>query len=415
MKILFLTHRMPYPPTDGARVRAFHCLEHFRDQGHEVTVACPARNDEEMAHSRQMTQAETGPLCRDVIAEPLNEPIQKLRMVSRLLSLRPSSEGYFHSGKLAKRIRQRLTEEKFDLIFVHCSSVGHYVEHVSDTPKFMDFVDMDSQKWLAYAQFQGLPKSPGYWLEGVKLQRVEKQLAEAFDMSTVVTPGELDDLQRISPATTAKGGTGWYSNGVKLEEFNGSPDPASPETLVFVGRMDYFPNQDAVIWFADEVLPLIRAQHPKAHLLIVGSGPTAAVNKLGERKDVTVTGRVDKVEPYILDSGISIAPLKVARGIQNKILEAMALGVPVVASTLSAKGVDAQIGTHLLAADSAEEWRDRIVELMDSPEHRETMIQAARERVETHHSWATVMEKMDGLIKQCLELHKKENGALRNL
>ncbi|MCP5143091.1 MAG: TIGR03087 family PEP-CTERM/XrtA system glycosyltransferase [Gammaproteobacteria bacterium] len=399
MKVLYVTHRMPYPPIDGARVRAFNCIDHLHRQGHQVTVAVPARDDAEM-------QAVPGLLehCNKVLIERVHAPLQNLRMVACLAGTRPSSMGYFHSGALARRIRDAVRGEQFDLICVHSSSVATYVEDVDDVPKLLDFVDMDSQKWLDYSGFKPFPLSLGYRLEGSKLQRAEKRLAGRFDLSTVVTPGELDSLRQIAPDADSD----WYPNGVDIDACQPDTSKAEPFSLVFVGRMDYFPNEDAVVWFCDAVMPSLRERYPETRLYIVGTDPTPAVQRLAERPGVTVTGRVPEVQSWVRRATVSIAPLKLARGMQNKILEAMALEVPVVASPKPARGVDAVVGEHLLAADTAEEWVAAISGLFDDPEARARLARAGRERVRARHRWDTILrERFEPAIARCLKNHEE--------
>ncbi|MCB1735128.1 MAG: TIGR03087 family PEP-CTERM/XrtA system glycosyltransferase [Gammaproteobacteria bacterium] len=395
MKVLYVTHRMPFPPSDGARVRAFHCIDHLHRQGHEVTVAVPARNQAEM-------DAVPGLLahCDRVLIDQVNAPMQSLRMVACLAGMRPSSMGYFHSRALARQIREAVQTHGFDLICVHSSSVATYVEDIADVPKLLDFVDMDSQKWLDYAGFKSFPLSLGYWLEGIKLERAERRLANRFDLNAVVTPGELASLEAIAPGSDNH----WYPNGVNVEACVPAPGEAEAHSLVFVGRMDYFPNQDAVVWFCDAVMPGLRARYPDVRLYIVGADPTPVVRALGDQAGITVTGTVPEVHSWVRRATVSIAPLKLARGMQNKILEAMALQVPVVASPKPAQGVDAVVGEHLLAADSAEDWIETLSRLFDDPKERARLALAGRQRVLEKHRWDTIMQdRFEPLIARCIE------------
>ncbi len=400
MKILFITHRTPYPPSDGARVRAFHCLQHLHRQGHEVTVVSMARDDEEMRYASEMV----GLCCTDFIVEQINPSVQKMRMVGRLFTSSPSSMGYFYSAKLEKRIRAAAQPGAFDLIYVYCSSIAPYVANINHTPLFMDFVDMDSQKWLDYARFMRFPKSWGYWLEGTKLAAAEARFAKQCDMNTVITPGELDTLKEIAPSEQ----NDWFSNGVNDAFLQPQEMKPEPETLVFIGRMDYYPNIEAMVRFSADVLPLILAERPKIQLLIVGADPSPEVIGLGDHPSITVTGSVPDVQPYLQRATISIAPLNIARGLQNKIIEAMALGVPVISSGLSARGVDADVGKHLLTADSPKEWKTAIIQLLDDPQRRGQLIEAAQGRVLSHHGWPAIMKKFDRLIEQCITHHKTD-------
>ena len=311
--------------------------------------------------------------------------------------------GYFYSARLARRIRARLAQEKFDLIFVHCSSVAPYVRHVAGIPKILDFGDMDSQKWLTYRHFKPFPLSLGYHLEGHKLQILEKALARDFDYCTCTTKAELETLREFATGTPSD----WFPNGVDRDFFAPADEPFDPDAISFVGRMDYFPNQQAMQNFCDQVFPLIRQARPAARLSIIGAEPSPAMLQLGEREGVTVTGTVPDVRDFVRQSAVSVAPLTIARGTQNKILECMAMGVPVVTSRVAAGGVDALPGEHLLVADSPGDTAEAVLKIMDDPTDRARLAVAGRARITSHHSWDSSMVKLDRIIEACLQGYHK--------
>src|SRR5205085_2548254 len=224
--------------------------------------------------------------CRRYLMARVSNPVQALRMVARLPTTHPSSFGYFHSTQLRRLVRDALARESFDLIFVHCSSVAPYVAHVRGIPKILDFGDMDSQKWLEYARYKPFPLSTGYWLEGMKLQREEKRLATMFDFCTATTRTEWQTLESYATGVP----TDWFPNGVDSEYFSPGAEPYDPNTISFIGRMDYYPNQECMFDFCANVLPKLRSQRPAIKLVIVGADPSPAVQKLAELPGVTVTG-----------------------------------------------------------------------------------------------------------------------------
>jgi sugar transferase (PEP-CTERM/EpsH1 system associated) len=250
----------------------------------------------------------------------------------------------------ARTIDGLLATEKFDLVFVHCSSWRPYrARGHTATPKIPDFGDMDSQKWLDYARFKAFPLSAGYWLEGRKLVAEERRLARRFDLCTATTRAEWETLEGYRTGTP----TDWFPNGVDSEYFAPDPAPHDPDTVSFVGRMDYYPNQQCMLDFCAATWPLIRERRRNAKLLVVGADPSPAIRKLAELPGIEVTGSVPDVRPFVRRSAVMVAPLNIARGTQNKILEAMAMGVPVVTSEIAAGGVDAVAGEHLLVAELA--------------------------------------------------------------
>lgn len=401
MKILYVCHRFPFPPKRGGKIRPFNMIRHL-SQNHEVTVCSLARSEAEAEEGRGIA-----PHCARFEMAVVSNPVQTLRMVARLPTPVPSSMGYFYSPELAAKVDDLLAKERFDLIFVHCSSVAQYVEKVRGIPKILDFGDMDSQKWLEYVNYKAFPLNMGYWLEGTKLVREEKRLARQFDLCTATTRAEWETLESYRTGVSSD----WFPNGVDAGFFKPDGEGYDPETISFIGRMDYYPNQEAMFRFCDEVWPLLRSKRPAMKLLIVGADPIPAVQKLGERPGITVTGSVPDVRPFILRSAAMVAPLNIARGTQNKILEAMAMGVPVVSSRIAAGGVDAVSGEHFLVADTAEEYAQAISSIVDNPAERARLAQSGRDRMLSHHAWPRSMERLDAIIDRCLTEFRSKHGA----
>lgn len=401
MKILYVCHRFPFPPKRGGKIRPFNMIRHLSQQ-HEVTVCSLARSKEEAEEGRGIA-----PHCAHFEMAVVSNPVQTLRMVARLPTPEPSSMGFFYSPELAAKIEHLLAREQFDLIFVHCSSVAQYVAKVKGIPKILDFGDMDSQKWLEYVHYKPFPLSVGYWLEGRKLVREEKRLARAFDLCTATTRAEWETLESYRTGVS----TDWFPNGVDADFFRPDGEDYDPNTISFIGRMDYYPNQEAMFRFCEQVWPLLRSQRPDMKLLIVGADPIPAIQKLGELPGVTVTGSVPDVRPYILRSAAMVAPLNIARGTQNKILEAMAMGVPVVSSRIAAGGVDAVSEEHFLVADTAQEYAQAIDSIVSSRTERQRLADAGRQRMLSHHAWPRSMERLDAIIARCLDEFRRKYGV----
>lgn len=401
MNILYVCHRFPFPPKRGGKIRPFNMIKHLSAR-HRVTVASLARSPQEAEEGRGIA-----PHCAGFEMGEVRNPVQMARMVARLPTPAPSSMGFFYSPQLAKRIRRLLQTERFDLIFVHCSSVAQYVSHVQGVPKILDFGDMDSQKWLEYAQYKPFPLSAGYWLEGTKLVREEKRLARLFDLCTATTRAEWETLESYGTGVASD----WFPNGVDSEYFAPDGEGYDLDTICFVGRMDYYPNQECMFDFCANTLPLIRARRPGVKLLIVGADPAPAVKKLGELPGVTVTGSVPDVRPYLRRSALMVAPLNIARGTQNKILEAMAQGVPVVTSKVAAGGVDALAEAHFLVASTAQEHAEAVLSILENPAERRRLSAAGRERMLSHHAWEQSMRRLDGIIERCLSRWRQDDGS----
>jgi len=389
MKILFVCHRLPFPPKRGGKIRPFNIIRHLTESGHSVTVGSLARSPEELAEGQPLRE-----YCDKLFVGQIAPAAAVAHMVARLPTLIPSSMGNFYSRRLHREIREELQQNRYDLIFVHCSSAAQYVSSATGVPSILDFGDMDSQKWLDYSTFRRFPLSMGYWLEGTKLCREEKRLARQFDLSTCTTKAEVETLRGFDAARK----TDWFPNGVDAEYFSPTDDPYDPDQICFIGRMDYYPNQQAMLYFCSDVLPVIQAQRPATKLIIIGAEPSAEIRNLRKNPGVSVTGTVPDVRDYVRGSALSVAPLAIARGTQNKILESMAMGVPVVCSKNAAGGVDAVPGQHLLVSDSPDRYASNIIRLLDSADERRELSLAARQRVLSSHSWLASMTKLDAII-----------------
>jgi sugar transferase (PEP-CTERM/EpsH1 system associated) len=393
MNILYLCHRFPYPPNRGGKIMPFNMIRHLSAQGHRVTVCSLVRSAAEAEAGKGIA-----PFCAAWEMARVSNPVQVLRMVARLPLATPSSMGFFHSSRLARRVRELLAQGGWDLIFAHCSSMAQYVEHVRDVPKILDFSDMDSQKWLEYANYKPFPLSLGYLLEGRKMAAAERRLARRFDLCTTTTRAEWETLEAHGTGAS----TDWFPHGVDTDYFCPSGDAFDADTISFIGRMDYYPNQEGMARFCSQTWPLLKGRRPALKLSIVGADPSPGMRRLADLPGVTVTGTVPDVRPFILGSALMVAPLKIARGTQNKILEAMAMGVPVVTSSVAAGGVDAQAPAHFLVADTPEQTCAAILRILEQPDERRRLALAGRERMLSHHAWANSMERLDRIIERCI-------------
>ncbi len=403
MNILYVCHRFPYPPKRGGKIRPFNMIRHLTASGHQVTVCSLARSEQEAQEAQGIA-----PYCAAFEIGQVQEWAQMARMVVRLPITTPSSMGYFYSPVLARRIDELLASKTWDLIFVHCSSVAQYVSNVRGIPKILDFGDMDSQKWLEYANYKPFPLSMGYRFEGMKMLAAEKRLARQFDLCTATTRAEWETLNGYGTGAD----TDWFPNGVDADFFCPLDESYDADTISFIGRMDYYPNQECMSRFCAEVWPLLRKVRPAMKLLIVGADPSPEMRKLGELPGVTVTGSVPDVRPFIRSSALMVAPLQIARGTQNKILEAMAMGVPVVTSAIAAGGVDAQSEEHFLVAQSAHEYAQAILRIADNPKERHRLAVAGRTRMLSNHAWAGSMRRLDGIIGRAIENFSRTTGQL---
>ncbi len=400
MEILFLSHRFPYPPTRGDKIRSFNMVKHLHEAGHKVTVASLARSSEEAE-----TCAGIKDFCDDFVLCTVDNRVQAARMGLRLLTSEPSSMGFFYSSKLQKEVQRLLAEKNFDLIVVFSSTAAQYVSHVTHIPKLLDFCDMDSQKWLAYAKFKKWPISMGYHLEGTKLEREERALCGQFDICTCATDFEVDTLAGYNTGVAS----GFFPNGVDFDFFTPGEGDYDRRSISFVGRMDYYPNEECVLSFCKTVFPALQEKYPDVTFTVIGAAPPANIMALNDQPGVTVTGTVDDIRTYVRKSAVMVTPLEIARGTQNKILEGMAMGVPVISSRTAARGVDAVTGEHILSATSPDEYVAHISKIFDDETERDRLAKAGRERVMTHHNWPRAMALFVKAMDQCMEIFQKKN------
>jgi sugar transferase (PEP-CTERM/EpsH1 system associated) len=402
MKILFVCHRFPYPPVRGGKIRPFNMIR-WLGRRHEVTVASIARSATEFEQGKGIA-----PHCHRYLGGVVSPLRAWLRALGCVLSSRPSSLGYFYVPRLYREVQDLLNREKFDLIWVHCSSAAQYVLNHSRCYRVMDFGDMDSEKWYQYARQRLFPLSAIYWLEGFKLRCYERKLARAFDECTVIAPRERRVLESYGLGIPVM----VIPNGVDLEFFRNEEKGYDPLALLFLGRMDYYPNIDGVDYFCREILPLIQKEVPGVSFTIVGSSPVPRVQELARLPGVRVTGEVPDVRPFLHKAAVSVVPLRVASGIQNKVLESMAMRVPVVATPRAAEGVDAVAGEHLLVEESPEAFAAKVVTVMKDQGLRQRLADAGRRRIEERHSWHACLQILDRLLAPLVEKEEERKREL---
>jgi sugar transferase (PEP-CTERM/EpsH1 system associated) len=267
--------------------------------------------------------------------------------------------------------------------------------------RIVDFIDLDSDKWGQYADTAGQPMRWVYRRESRLLARAETAIAARSSASLFVSEAEAD-LFRRRPGVAAEH-VHAIGNGVDLDYFDGSrayenPYPPGGPVLVFTGMMDYRANVDAVLWFSDMILPEIRARHPDARFAIVGAKPDEKVRRLAERPGVIVTGRVEDVRPYVAHAAVAVAPLRIARGIQNKVLEAMAMARPVVASAEAFEGIDAEPGTDLAVAENGN-FADLVRRLLDDPAEAAALGSRGRRRLSGHYTWEQRLAPLGRIVE----------------
>jgi len=391
MKILFLCHRFPYPPDHGARIRAFHFIRHL-SQKNSVTVATLAHTQHELDQGEGLKE-----FCHRIIVEVIPTRVRWANALEALCSSAPSSVAYFWSVSLQRRIDDLLVTENFDAIIVFCAFMAQYVLSSRGGYRILDYGDIDSAKWRDYSRYKAIPLSWAYAWEAAKLRNYECRIARQFHHCTVISRGELEEFQQFRvnvPCTIVP-------NGVDTDYFSyNSASRNAASTIVFLGRMDYFPNVDGVQYFVREVFPLVRQKLPAAELRIIGSNPAISVRRLAKIPNVSIVGHVQDVRSYLRCAAVSIAPLRIARGMQNKILEALAMGIPTVVTPEAAKGVECLPGKHLLVADSAKVFAQELIRVIEDSSLRQVLAEAGRLQIEQVYGWDHSLDRLDTILTQ---------------
>ncbi len=408
MKVLFLAHRIPYPPDKGDKMRSFHQLHALTARGHKVHLLAFADEAKDLQY-----QAKLSALCASAVIVPLNRRRAKLQAAKKLSSRAPLSLGYFASPRMRRLSVHKLTTLNPEVIFVYSSTMAQYVPPQFAQRTVVDLVDVDSEKWRDYAEYTNWPWSWLYQLEWRRLRRYEYAIIRQFAQTIVTTEREaalLDELDEFTRRARLR----VITNGVDLEYYRpfGAELPealpveeqkyfvnSAAIRLVFTGAMDYYANVEGVRYFVDQVLPLIRECEPRVEFLIVGRNPSSEVRRLGERDGVTVTGEVRDVRPYLAAATACVVPLRIARGVQNKVLEAMACGRAIIALPEAVGGLRVVAGEHLLVVRDAQAMAEAVLKVIADESLRTQLGLQARRFVEAEHDWAPLLERTVDLIE----------------
>jgi sugar transferase (PEP-CTERM/EpsH1 system associated) len=387
--VLYLVHRVPYPPDKGDRIRAYHLLRFLAGRA-RVHLACLA--DEPVGEEVRPALLR---LCERVEVVPLGGG----RWARGLLSLAGGgtvTAGAFRSPALDRLVDRWAADTRFHACLASASSMVGYLRRpaLAAVPAVVDLVDVDSQKWLDYSRARRGPRSWLYALEGRRLRRLERDLPRWARAVALVGEAEADLYRQFC----ANGVVRAITNGVDLDYFRPAP-PADEPCCVFVGALDYLPNVDGAVWFCREVWPEVVRQRPDARVLLVGRRPAPAVRRLDGLPGVEVIGQVPDVRPHLARAAVAVVPLRLARGVQNKVLEALATARATVVSPAALHGLRAEPGTHLAVASTPAEWVRTVLELFSAPALRHRLGAAGRTYVDEHHCWEACLDGFGDLLE----------------
>ncbi len=384
MEILYLSHCVPNPPDKGEKIRAHHAVRYLAAR-HRLHLVCFARDAAEREAARQLESA-----CASVYAEPFSHRGALARAGLRFV-LGDCLNTAYYAGRRARRYIDELAKRaKIEASVVFSAAMAPLAP--AHIPLLLDMSDVDSLKWVQYAEL----RRPAflYALEARRMRRLEIALAVRARRVWLSTAREEALYRGMAPGAV----TEVLENGSDADYFNpaaasGAAGLAGRRLLVFVGTMDYYPNRDAALWFAREIYPALRGSDPTLEFFIVGRNPTADVRQLGSTAGVTVTGAVEDVRPYLAAAVAFVAPMRIARGIQNKVLEALAMGCRVLASPAVAATFGDPLPAGVRRCDSAEDYRAALAG--PGAQTREQIREAARARFDWDRNMSRIDAELD--------------------
>ncbi len=411
MRILFLAHRIPFPPHKGDKIRSFHEIRYL-SRFHDIYLGTIL---EEESDRRFLPELER--YCSEVFAVRLQD---RLRVLRSLFTGSPFSVAYFYDKKLQKFVDRVLGEKRVDAVICFCSSMAEYVfrtpryrkNALGDTRLIMDYVDLDSDKWLQYSKYCSFRMRPIYRIEHRKLRKYEKRINRSFDHSIFVARREIDifldlcpDARNVHVILNGVDSKFFTPGGKKLPRLEKESSSTqyymngSHPILLFTGIMNYFANEDGVDWFCRKIFPIIKRAFPHTEFQIVGNKPSDRVWALTEWEGVTVTGYVEDIRSYYHAADICVIPLRIARGLQNKVLEAMATGKAVVATSNASDGIICRDRRDILIADDAESIANAVIELLMDAEKRELLGRSAVENIRSNYSWESNLSAFNAIFR----------------
>lgn len=449
MKILYLSHRIPYPPNKGDKIRSFNEIKYL-SKNHEIHLGCLADDPKDLKYESNLKT-----YCKKTTVVYLNKTLSKIKSLTALTNGTPMTVKYFYSKKLQSKINRWLSDTQYDAILCFSSPMAEYVfrskplwtetaqgtrykaqgssptsqnshptsQNPHPRPRLViDFCDLDSDKWAQYASRSTFPKNLIYKRESRQLLSYEKLIHQQFNHTIFVSQPEADLFKNHCPkaknVTVIPNGvdTTYFDPNLKfkIEHSKLKITPSSPNhkfkiknsklkivkspILLFTGAMDYHANIDGVLWFHREIYPLIKNVFPDVQFYIVGSNPHPDVKTLANGNSTHVTGYVEDIRPYYHSADICVVPIRSARGVQNKVLEAMAMEKAIVSTSQATQGINAENNKHLLIADTPQEFSKAVVNLLKDDSLKKTLKTNARTFVEKNYNWSIHMEGLKAIL-----------------
>ncbi len=395
MRILLLTSRLPYPPYRGDKLKIFNLIKQLSKRGHEITLLSFISSKDELQYVTMLKE-----YCSEV--KTIYLPVWKsiLNCICNIPANKPFQVAYYKSKTFKRQIENEFESKQFDIVHVHLIRMAQYMKDFR-IPRILDLTDAGS---LYLERFLNTNKNIIYKLllktELTRLSKYEKIL-EYFNRCLVCSAVDKEFLLKNAP----KAKIDLLYNGIDLDYFTNTQNvEREPNRIIFTGNMSYFPNSDGVHYFVKEIFPLIKKQIQDAKLYIVGKDPPPSILKLAQH-DIIITGFVHDIKDYYLKSSVVIAPIRFGAGTLNKILEPMALGVPVVTSFIGVEGLPVETGRDILIADTPEDFANAVVKVLKDPDMQKRLSENAKNIVRSLYDWKIIAEQLESYYYENLGKH----------
>ena len=399
MKILFLGLRFPYPPHRGDKIRTYNFLKNL-SQRHSISFASFVQSPLEASSISQL---------REYCDQVETVEFSSLRAYGNCMLFfsfgEPFQVTYWHSPEMQRQVDEIIGRSDFDVIHAQFFRMAQYITKYTDHCKVLDSCDSYSLNLSRRARLDRGILWPLLKVEANRVRIYETEIARWFDRVTMVSSLDRDHLLSINGSVPVS----IVPMGVDLEYFQPNRTEDEPN-LLFTGIMSYFPNVDAVQYFCNEIFPLVKNAVPNAKFYIVGNSPAKKVIKLTTSDDVIVTGRVEDVRPYFDKSAVFVCPLRSGSGMQTKILEAMAMEVPVVTTSLGFEALEATAGKNIIVADGAGKLAQEVIRLLKDKELRRSIAQNGRKLVERKYGWSSVVRRLDVVYEDITKSRSEKAG-----
>lgn len=395
MNILFVSITVPYPAIDGGRIRVLNLLKRLVNQGDNLTFVALKTKNTDPAGIEYLRNL-------GIDAHLVEDESNKPKFLYRAIFHRtPFTVAKYYSDDFARKLEELIRKKSFDIIHFEMLHSGQYLDDLSEKiPTLLSLQNIDSVVWTRLAEYsKSRIQKIGYQHQSRTFSRYEKKMCQKFNTVTCVSKIDKDILSAIC----SQADIDLIPNGVDLDLYRPKYEQEKENVLVFTGSMDWLPNEDAAVYFTQDVFPLIKRNIENVKFQIVGSNPTESVLKLGKQEDVVVTGRVKDIKPYIAQATVYVVPLRIGGGTRLKILEALAMGKAVVSTPVGAEGLDLSDGEDIFLAEDVESFAETIIRLMNRNELRRQVGMAGRKFMEKEYSWNKIGEKLREVYERAVK------------